>query len=173
MKQLKYAEKMGLKFFHNTKSPYNIDMEGKSVLDIGGGPVSMLLKCENVKEGVVVDPCDYPDWVMGRYQIAGITFVKSRGEDITLPQVFDEVWIYNVLQHCEDVQKVIENAKKCSKVIRIFEWVDNGISLGHPNNLTELDLNKWLGGEGKVEWLNEFNLKGKCYHGIFRGDKYE
>ena len=28
----------------------------KSVLDIGGGPVSLLLKCENFKKAIVVDP---------------------------------------------------------------------------------------------------------------------
>lgn len=177
-KQLLYAQKMGLQFYHNGKSPYFINMQGKSVLDIGGGPCSLLLKCENVDRGVVVDPCDYPNWVKSRYVEAGIDVLNIKAEDfcdvpigIVLP-IFDEVWIYNCLQHVENPKKVIENAKKLSKIIRIFEWVDNGVSEGHPNDLKEEELNKWLGGIGKVEYLNTKDCIGKCYYGVFIGDNY-
>lgn len=169
-KQLVYARKMGLKLFHNGKSPYNIDMQGKSVLDIGGGPVSLLLKCENVV-GLVVDPCKFPDWVIERYVEAKITFQTGKGEDIGLED-FDEVWIYNVLQHVDDPEKVVANALRAGKIVRVFEWIDNGVSIGHPHNLTEDLLNKWLGGVGKVEGLDLTNLKGRAYFGIFKGNNY-
>ena len=55
-KQLLYASRMGLKSFHNGKSPYNFDLDGMSILDIGGGPVSLLLKCINFRKAKVVDP---------------------------------------------------------------------------------------------------------------------
>ena len=172
-KQFLYASKMGLKTFHDGKSPFNFDMKGKSVLDIGGGPVSLLLKCQNLKKGKVVDPCKFPRWVKSRYKAAGIEFEEKKGEDIK-EKGWDEVWIYNVLQHVEDPKKVIENAKKAGRIIRIFEWVEISQSEGHLHTLTEERLNEWLGGEGKTEVLKGQNTCfGKCYYGIFKGDSYE
>src|SRR4030042_2483273 len=96
MKQLLYAEKMGLKMFHDGKSPFNIDMKGASVIDIGGGPCSLLLKCHNVR-GTVVDPCNYPKWVYLRYDKARIQVVINKAEEYHGGAV-DEIWIYNCLQ---------------------------------------------------------------------------
>jgi len=168
MKQLTYAKKMGFQFFHDGKSPYNIDMEGKSVLDIGGGPVSLLLKCVNVR-GTVIDPCEYPDWVMRRYEAAGIRYITARGEDVEFSHLFDCALIYNTLQHTDDPELIIRNAKKSAQVIRIFEWIDIPPCAGHPHMLTEEKLNEWLGGDGKVEWIDENTATGKCYYGVFRG----
>ena len=53
-KQLKYARKMGLDRTPNSQTPYVFDIN-KTVLDIGGGPTSILLKCVNV-QGTVIDP---------------------------------------------------------------------------------------------------------------------
>lgn len=172
IKQLTYAEKMGLKWFHNGKSPYNIDCHNQAILDIGGGPVSMLLKCENLLRGMVVDPCEYPRWIGYRYDEANIAYGKFKGEDLDQPLpeelgLFDETWIYNVLQHVEDPEKIIRNAQKASRLIRIFEWIDNGVSPGHPHDLKESKLNKWLKGEGKVEVLDLPQLRGKAYYGVF------
>ena len=166
-KQLVYARKMGLAFFHNGKSPYNIDMQGKSVLDIGGGPCSLLLKCVKLGLSEVVDPCEYPGWVGERYYIAAIVFSQARGEDIRHINGFDECWIYNVLQHTDDPEKIIANMRRASKIIRIFEWVDTPTNIGHPHTLTKEKLNQWLGGEGKVEDLKEGGCTGKAYYGVF------
>ena len=166
-KQLVYARKMGLSFFHNLKSPYNIDMKGASVLDIGGGCCSLLLKCVNV-EGRVLDPTIFPDWVYKRYAEAGIFYTQEYGEDLAdMEDRWDECWIYNVLQHTEDPQKVVANAKRAGKLIRIFEWIDTPTNIGHPHTLTEEKLNQWLGGEGKVEDLKEGGCYGRAYYGIF------
>jgi len=173
-KQLTYAKLMGLRFFHNGKSPHNLNLEGKKVLDIGSGPISMLLKCIDCKGCIAADPCDYPSWVQDRYKLHGVTYLKSKGEDLNkLKTVFDEVWIYNVLQHVDDVKKIVDNALKCSKIIRIFEWIDTGTTPGHPNNLTQVWLDGLLKGEGKVSILNEPTLRGKCYYGVFKGEYYE
>ena len=165
-KQLLYAEKMGLRFFHDDKSPYNIDMNGASVLDVGGGPASLLLKCVNVK-GCVVDPISPPAWVMGRYALAGIDYHMIPAEEMN-ESGWDEVWLYNVLQHTKDPQKIIENAKRAGKLIRIFEWIDTLVTESHPQSFTEADLNRWLNGEGKTENLTGQNeCYGWCYYGIF------
>jgi len=169
-KQQVYARKMGLQAqMVDGKFPvYNL--QGKSVLDIGGGPYSFLLKCVNFRRAIVIDPCEYPNWVADRYTLAGIVYHKVRGEDLVglaEHEISDEVWIYNVLQHTDNPQKIIKNARRAGKLIRIFEWIETGVNEGHIHNLTEKDLNKWLHGEGKVEQLNESGCVGKAYYGIF------
>lgn len=175
-KQLTYAKKMGL-VADMIDGKYPVyDLDNKSVLDIGGGPVSILLKCINRGKCFVFDPCNFPDWISDRYKLSNILLNKTKGELIDLlPQIkqFDEVWIYNVLQHVDNPQKIIENAKKLGKIIRIFEWIDMPPVEGHPQELKEKLLNEWLGGEGKVEELNENYCHGRAYYGIFRGDNYE
>jgi FkbM family methyltransferase len=172
-KQLKYAELMGLKFEWDNAGP-RIDLQGKSVLDIGGGPVSLLLKTKGRGTCVVVDPCDYPDWIKRRYLELDIQYDRRGGEDLPYDKnnYFDEVWIYNVLQHVDDPEKVIQNARKISKIVRIFEWLDIPPVLGHPHELKEETMNKWLGGVGKVTLLNEGDLHGKAYSGVFLGENY-
>ncbi len=174
LKQLSYAKRMGLRFSHNGKSPYNIDGQGKKILDIGGGPVSLLLKYENVK-GLVIDPCTYPDWIGERYNEANIGYITSTGEDFDVVNcgIYDEALIYNVLQHVKNPQQIIQNARKIAKVIRIFEWIENGVSEGHPNNLRASELDEWLGGTGKIEQIDENTARGLCYSGIFKGDRYD
>jgi len=175
-KQLIYAKKMGLKAqMINGKYPsYNLD--NASILDIGGGATSILLKSINIGYCEIIDPLPMPDWVINRYNsINHLYFINKPAEEYinntSIP--FDEAWIYNCLQHTKNPQKVIQIAKKHSKIIRIFEWIENGISDGHIHNLTEKDLNKWLGGNGKIETLNENGCKGLSYYGIFKGDNYE
>lgn len=173
IKQLIYAQKMGLGWYHNGKSPHNINVHGKRILDIGGGPVSMLLKCENLgPTSVVADPCKYPKWVAARYAEAEIIYLQTKGEELdkVIDSTFDEVWIYNVLQHVDKPQKIIQNARKLGSLVRIFEWVDQGVTPGHPHNLLSENLNRWLEGEGRIEMLDLPTLKGKAYYGIFPGN---
>lgn len=169
-KQISYANRMGLEIIPTYDGKWPVyDLAGKSVLDIGGGPVSMLLKTVNGSDDLcVVDPCDYPEWVIQRYEQRGIKFYKFGAEDIDGDEFFEEVWIYNVLQHVRDPQRIIENAiKSCCGSLRIFEWIDTPPSLGHPHTLTEEKLNEWLQGKGTVEDINENGAVGKCYYGVF------
>jgi hypothetical protein len=147
------------------------DLKGKSIIDIGGGPYSLLLKCINFK-GTVVDPCNYPEWTIDRYKAVGIDFIKAKGED-DLKLKADEVWIYNCLQHTIDPQKILANTREYGKLVRIFEWIDHGVSVGHSHDLKEDKLNEWLGGIGQTEQLNESGCHGKSYFGIFKGNSYE
>lgn len=175
-KQLVYAEKMGLVRKPTPKTPVNFDLGGISVLDIGGGAYSLLLKCVNFSEATVADPLmhRYPKWVLERYKELGVTPLSAKGEDLENAKPVDEVWIYNVLEHCEDPYKVVQNAKKLGKIIRFFEWIDTtrGVNVGHIHAFTRDKLNKWLGGEGKVEMFNRSGAVGKGYFGIFLGDNY-
>lgn len=183
LKQIVYAEKMGLIRTPTPKTPYNYDLEGKSVLDCGGGAYSLLLKCVNYhidKLGktttTVTDPLmmKYPQWVRDRYTEAGITFQEEKGEDVGYWDVpYDEVWIYNVLEHTENPKKVVENALEVGNIVRIFEWLGVPKNVGHIHTLNEQDLNKWLGGEGKVEKINRNGAVGTAFYGVFKGNNYE
>lgn len=175
MKQLVYAKKMGIELIYHQDSPYYFKAKGK-ILDIGGGPVSMLLKCTKDVQGTVVDPCEYPNWIAGRYHEAGIEYYREKAEDLTFKE-FDEVWIYNVLQHVVDPEKIINLAKAGAKTIRIFEWVDHGTNEMHPHNLTTENLKKWLATTPEIatdktsfygeEDINENGCVGKCFYGVF------
>lgn len=176
VKQIGIAPYLGLKVVPNEYTEYRIPLQGQSVLDIGGGPSSLLLKCENYKPHrcTVLDPCDYPEWVTKRYESADIYHRKIKGEDFGefIDFNFDEVWIYNCLQHTEDPAKIIENAKKHGEIIRLFEWINHGTNAGHLYSFTKEWFDRVLGGEGKTVKLNSNGLYGEAYYGIFLGDSY-
>lgn len=166
IKQLTYADRMGLVRKPDNKTPYRFDLGNISVLDVGSGPTSLLLRCVNFN-GKVIDPLEFPKWVVERYKCAGIEYDKVKGEDMK-EKGWDEVWLYNVLEHCDDPEKVIKNCKKAGKLIRIFQWIDIGTGPGHPHSLGRKQLDKWLNGKGKVEkFAGKANLWGKAYYGIF------
>ena len=169
IKQRTYNRLMGL-------TSYGYDLKGKSVIDVGGGPVSLLLKYKNRGICAVVDPLKVPNWVVERYMENGITFHNIPAEELdnfALDIDFDMCLIYNVLQHTKDPKKIIQNALSLCKELHIFEWIETGVSDGHIHTLKEVELNKWLGGEGRVEEINENGCIGTCYYGVFRGKHYD
>lgn len=168
-KQLVYAPRMGLRPFWGGAHPPTFDLLGASVVDLGGGPTSLLLKCVNRGGCVVIDPGKFPAWVAQRYEECGVMFWNGTAEGIDTEGMahFDEAWIYNTLQHVEDPEKVISNAREVVSKIRIFEWIDVDPYDGHPHKLTEDSLNKWLGGTGFTVQLNESGCVGHAYYGVF------
>lgn len=164
-KQFLYAREM--KIPRLTEFQDGVPQYG-SVLDIGGGPVSLLLKVPTKTPRVVADPMRMPLWVRMRYGHARILLVQIKGEDLQVPAIpFDEVWMYNVLQHVEDPQAVIAKARLCGKMIRIFDWVDLPKEVGHINTLRSQDLDEWLGGQGTVKLYNQSQCHGNGYSGVF------
>ena len=168
-KQIAYATRMGLRPNWAVAHPPVFDLEGRSVIDIGGGPVSLLLKCVNRGRSIVADPGGFPEWVTERYGACGIEYWRTEGESDTLTGYsLDEAWIYNVLQHVTDPKVVVANARGLADTIRIFEWIEIAPYDGHPHLLTELALNEWLGGKGFTANLNESGAVGRAYYGVFR-----
>jgi glycosyltransferase involved in cell wall biosynthesis len=160
-KQNQYMELMGLQEYweETTGSPGPVyNLQGKSVLDVGGGPVSTLLRFKNKGYCAVIDPCEYPNWCHVRYDEAGIDFINKPAEEMVFAEekTFDEAWFYNCLQHVMDPDKIIENCKKYAKKIRFFEWLEMGVTPGHPHNLTEAWLRKHFGDCGRVVDLGGF-----------------
>jgi hypothetical protein len=168
-KQLTYAYRMGLINMPIAGHWPAYDLGGHSVLDLGGGPASILLKTVNGGRRVVVDPCRYPEWVTARYGLAGIEQVMAMGETYRPDERFDECWVYNVLQHAEDPEAITATARASADAVRIFEWVDMPPVIGHPHTLTRNDLDRWLGGRGATVALSgENDCWGTAYYGVFR-----
>jgi hypothetical protein len=168
VKQQLYMRYMGVPEVVTWRSPVNYDFGGRSVIDIGGGPCSVLLKGENLKpRSVVVDPGDYPDWVLMRYSQAGIIWLKIEGEDLELDAGanFDLALIYNCLQHCRSPEKIVVNALEASRgKLKIFEWVDIPPHPGHPHCLRASDLERWTGQKGEVVSLHgEYGCSGRAW----------
>jgi hypothetical protein len=157
-----YARYMGLK-----RVGYSFDVSGALIVDIGGGPTSMLLKTINLCRGsLVVDPLQYPSWTYKRYDAKGIASRIGRGEDM-FDTGYDEAWIYNCLQHTDDPELIIENALKSAKTLRIFEWVNVPPHDGHPIELTKLRLDAWIGKVGQTIQLAESGCFGRAYFNTY------
>lgn len=174
-KQLEYAKLMGIKTEWDDHGPYFIDLHGKSVLDIGGGPVSLLLKASRKSRRTVVDPCKYPDWVAERYKAHGIEYLRLKGEQVHMlttssQPLYDEVWMYNVLQHTDDPGLIIANAFKALNPggkLRFMDWVDTDTNIAHPHCLTKEKLEEWIGQMGDVVEMTEKGCYGKAFYGVF------
>ena len=147
------------------RAGYSFDVKGASIIDIGGGPTSMLLKTINLGSGLVVDPIRYPEWTFQRYASKNINVMVARGEDVAEDD-FDECWIYNCLQHTDDPELIIKNALRAARTLRIFEWVDIPAHEGHPQEITKVALDCWIGKEGYVKQLAESGCYGKAYYNI-------
>ena len=178
-KQEMYGREMGL--FKDYGTPGGeLNMQGKSVLDVGGGPVSMTLRCLNVRYPTVVDPCQWPASVERRYRNYGIHFVRTPGEELDKQELalthYDEVWVYNVLQHVQDPEKVLRNALlrvvPVSGVIRIFEWMWIPADKCHPHVLSPEGVLNWLHGSRVVKLglprLKEYWSDATAFVGIFQ-----
>jgi len=165
IKHFTYAKYLGLKRL----ADYSLSCPAPKILDIGGGPSSILLKTVGLKAGTVVDPIAYPEWTVSRYKSKNIDYIQLPGEEFLSPG-YDEAWIYNCLQHAIDPAKIISNALRSAKLLRIFEWIDIPAHEGHPHELTELVMNRWTGGRGRVVNLNERFCRGRAYYGVFRGN---
>ena len=167
IKQETYAHFMGLrKVYFQGKMGY--DCNGLSVLDIGGGPASMLIKAVGLKKGKVIDPIGFPNWVETRYHDLGIEHEQIPGEDVD-DCGWDEVWIYNCLQHTKSPETVIRNAMRSAKVLRIFEWVNMPVEAEHPHSLTREMLDGVIGCSGGVTYLEAKNhpgCQGMAYHAV-------
>lgn len=168
-KQTMYGREMGLFDTYGTGQG-ELDMRGKSVLDVGGGPVSMTLRCCNAGRLTVVDPCEWPASVVRRYSNYAIDFIHAPGEQLNecdlLCDKYDEVWLYNVLQHVQDPAQVVKNALNRVSgdggVLRIFEWLWIPADVCHPHVLTQVGILNWLSG-CRIVKVGLPRIKDECW----------
>ena len=148
----------------------DIQLYGKTILDIGGGPWSILLRCVGLGiPCMVVDPCNFPSSVRRRYRVYGIQFSQIKAEDLPINLFFDEIWIYNCLQHVENPDTIIKYALSHSKTLRIAEWLNTEINDMHPHTFTyEWFVERFKGykSEGGIYLASENECFGKMLGAI-------
>lgn len=143
VKQREYARHMAI--------PLD-DMLMRSVLDLGGGPCSIMLQCRNVgPDSLVVDPCCYPGWTTERYNSALIRVAQIKAERFVTGTFYNEKWMYNVLQHVESPVDVLKSLLRVpAYTMRIFEWINIPIYEGHLHVITPELLEDTLRVKGRI-----------------------
>ncbi len=133
------------------------DLVGKKLLESGGGCYPASYFCEGLKKVVNIEPlCDhFPEEIKSKLLSKNIECISTSFEEYKTRIKFDEVWFFNVLQHVKDPVLQIENAKKISKIIRVFEPLDTVINNEHPHsfnfdffvhNFPDVEVKKYNGG---------------------------
>lgn len=155
-KQDVYAKLMGINMPH--------DAQQKSVIDFGCGPVGMLLRTSNFSKAVGVEPLYFSDDVYDRYTRNNIKILQIPMEDYTSNEVYDEAWMYNLIEHVIDPVACLKIMKSSARKLRLFEWIDLPPRQGHPHTITEkmvvenLELSR---GQWEVVDLAESGCYGK------------
>jgi hypothetical protein len=113
-------------------------LSAKKVIDIGGGPLSGILHFQNFT-GTVVDPIAFEDKWIERYKEHGIDYIQSPAEEFLenyKGPLYDEVWMYNCLQHVINPEKILNNLWRVSNVLRISEPCNTAVDTWHPHSFS-------------------------------------
>lgn len=117
------------------------DLKGKKIIEIGCANIPALYFCENY-EGVIIEPM--PSLILEELtKDMPVTLLKEPAEYVDL-KGYDEVWLFNVLQHVIDPALLISNMKRSAKTIRYFEPVNTDICTYHPHAFTMSDFEGWF-----------------------------
>ena len=160
--------------FHYMEPDYykypRYDLKGKSVLDLGGGPTSLLLRCTNFSEAVVVDPLPVTESVKERYREKGIKLVQLPAEEFVYDKIYDEIWDYNCLHHVMDPELILRNAMQHCRLLRIYEILYTNRDIMHPQSFTPDFFERILGPGGFTKDMQEPppSPRGIGYYGIFK-----
>lgn len=119
----------------------DLDQHGKTIAEIGCGPFPAAMFCRGLTSAFVFEPLSpKPNHLPGNIHWNQIAF-----EDFKPYFNVDEVWLFNVLQHVRDPEKVVERAKRSAPVVRYFEPVDYPTCVYHPHSFTQYDFERWFG----------------------------
>lgn len=143
------------------------NLDGKSVIEIGPGRISALLFCENFSKSYIIEPTEY-DGIDHLYENPNLEIIKKTAEDWEFEKV-DEVWLFNLLQHVQDPDLLIQKCKENSKVIRYFEPIDCPINNEHPFSFNREDFINYFGDSVKIyNSIGEPGFHGAtCAYGVF------
>ncbi len=98
------------------------DLKGKSIIEVGPADYPALEYCINYSKCYVIEPMPsshLANLIIGK----PIKLITEKAESFKFPEC-DEVWFMNVLQHVQNPDKIINNAKKSAKLIRFFEPIN-------------------------------------------------
>lgn len=135
-------------------------VRGRSVLDLGCGPQGLVTwPTLELGRTVALDPLRYRASDEAAYEAAGVERVVLPAEAFADDDGFDEVWIYNVLQHVRDPAQVLAVAQAVARQrVRLFEWVNVPPSVVHPHVTTIAGLV-----EAFVGWLPTHWVAGSAH----------
>lgn len=146
----------------------SLDLEGKSIVEIGPAIIPSLLFCENYSKSYIIEPIEYPQTNHLYKDKLNISFIREPAEKCKFPEV-DEVWIFNLMQHVQDPDLLIKVCKENSKIIRFFEPIDYPVSIDHPFSYSFEDYVDYFGScvrEYKPNELEGFHTS-RCAYGIY------
>lgn len=122
------------------------NVNGKQIIDIGGGPLSILYHFD-CPYSDIVDPLVIPEEFKHRYIERKLFYIQRKAEDFIqdfLGDPFDEVWMYNCLLHVQDPKYILYNLSSIARVLRIGEPMGTGINTAHPHTFTVEQMTEWL-----------------------------
>lgn len=145
----------------------DLDLKGKTVLEIGPARIAALLYCNNYGPSFIVEPTKYEDSEY-LYNEKQISFIREVYEECDSPKV-DEIWLFNVLQHIIDPDLFIEKCKKNTKVIKFFEPINTPIEVHHPHSFTLDDYTNYFGKSVKLyQGSTEIFHTADCVYGVYK-----
>lgn len=139
------------------------DLQGKNIIEIGPADFPALAYCRNLGECAVIEPMPSEN-----LKLSGLKIITDVAEDVEYEA--DEVWLMNVLQHVIDPNKIVERAKRQSKVVRFFEPINYGVDVCHPWNLTLEMFKGWFGDCVKYYPFNKDAFRfhtWECAYGVY------
>ena len=163
---VKHYAKSYENYFHFCGIDKNI--KNKLIAEIGPADFPALAFCDNIGYSYIVEPL--PSDILKTF---GIGIVQKKAEELSFGQC-DEVWLFNVLQHVEDPDKIVENAKMAKKVI-FFEPINYGVDTCHLHNLTMEMFKDWFGDVNyyhKNDKATAFHT-WECAYGVWKNPFYE
>ena len=146
--------------------------EGKRILDVGGGPKSLLLNTVGAGFSVVMDPVDYLAYIPNLKELFDSKKIQFRCctiEDSNRSENFDEVWCYNVLPHTSTPNEFLSSLilkVKDGGILRIMEPMHEPYE-HHPTKVTSDILN--IIRENSYEIIKE-KVVNFYPEGLFRND---
>ena len=143
------------------------DQQHKHIIEVGCAEIPALYFCRNYKYSVIIEPL--PTLILEELtRDMNVSLIKRPAENTGLFN-YDEVWLFNVLQHVIDPDKLIDKMKNAAKRIRFFEPVNTEIDDYHPHAFTYDDFTRWFGEfdiyEENKEAIN-FHTH-ECVYGIY------
>lgn len=147
---------------------------GLSVIDVGGGPESLLLDYPEI-DGTVLDPLSFGEEDERRYAEASIKRLilpVEQWESNGRPERYDEVWVYNCLQHVRDLDEAFRRIRNMGKTVRLWEWCEIPTDSMHLHVLTADRIRRAMQGwkivdEMEGKWTIGSRPPDKFYAGVF------
>ena len=126
------------------------DLEGLHVIEIGPAMHPALAICKNYGQSIIIEPMGTT--ILEEFcKQNNIKFISQPVETLSYIEEIDdmenvlEVWLFNVMQHVIDPEKVVARCKDIADRIRFFEPINTPVEAHHPHSFTGDDYVRWFG----------------------------